>query len=242
MTANSGESVPVRTPVPENETERFIFMVCILAKTMGIEDQPELRHYVELLTQACERHVFEQQCGRGASKVGENEDRKRIIVLFKARYLQSYDMEYSRRVTPVDGRVLGTLAKELQALGITPDEYLRWAFEEFLEENPRMCPPSLRLLGSAIMIDRFKYEFRQQIKDRHELQLRVKEGLDLITRARAQMRVGNPTPEKLRIIKGVLQAYREQRIMIAELRQVVQAMEQDDWSKLGKYEAKDEQG
>ena len=229
------EVAVIRTAVPENEVERFMLMTWCFAKTVGVDEIPEICHYIELLGQVCERHVFEKDCGKSLAKVGENEDRKRFIVIFKARYLQAFDMDYTRKITPVDSKVLGNLVKVLHEMAMTPDEFLRWVFEEFLEENPKFCPPALKFLSSAFVIDRFKYEYKDKIKDQHQLQLRVKEGLDLIVRSRAMLR-GDVSEKQLKIVKNLLQSYREERIMIVDFRNAVIAMEQGNWQELGKYE------
>lgn len=237
--ASEDMGVPVRMAVPENEIDRFMMMVWCLVKTFKIDEQSELCHYVELLGQACERHVFEQKCGKSLSAIGTNEERKRFIIIFKARYLQSFDIDYKRRITPVEMKIIGNLVKDLQDMNITSDEFLRWVFEDFLEENPKFCPPTLKLLASAFIIDRFNFEFKDLIKEKHQIQLKVKEGLDLINRVRSVMRNGISS-EQIELAKDILTKYREERIMVTELREIVTMMEAGEWEKLKKRKGKND--
>ena len=168
-----------RNPVPDDPVQGFSMTVYLLAHQLGIDKIPDVFNYVEMLTESCARHVFEQQ-HKVPPQRKEDKDRKTFIVVFKARYLQLTDFEYDRTVTGVDAKLIKQVNKKLADKSFTIDEYLAWIFDAFLDENPEFCPPSIKWVCSSFVMEKFIYEHRGKIKERHENELHRKEGIAII--------------------------------------------------------------
>ena len=112
-----------RHPVPEDRLERFMGLVYSLVEPFGVDDIPEVHHYVELLGQAVERHIVESKFSVSPqSKMSV--ERRKYISIFKNRYLHLTDQEYSRAITGVDGKLINQLVKILGENGFEVDEWL----------------------------------------------------------------------------------------------------------------------
>jgi hypothetical protein len=211
-----------RHAVPENRIERFMGLVYSLAEPFGIDDIPEVYHYVELLGQAVERHLVESKF-LVLPQHRQTTDRRKFISIFRNRYLSLTDLEYSRAITGIDGRLINQLNKVLEDNAFGVDEFLAWLFDVFLNENPKFCPPSIKFSCSNFVVEKFLYDHRDQIKQRREDEIRKKAALDLISRARVLIRTGSEEDKKK--IVDLLKNYKAGSIMLETLRGEIEKME-----------------
>ena len=198
-------------------------VVYILAMEFGIDEVSEVYHYVELLGEAVARHVFEKHHHMSPQK-RVSVDRKRFLAIFKTRYQQQLDLEYSKKFTPVELKLVNQANKVLLQEGFTPDDFLAWIFEEFLVDNPKFNPPTVKSLCSQFILHSFLNENRELKDSRKRQELDRKAGMDLIQRARGLLR-GKMGDDDKKKVREVLEGYGEQRIMLSELRKVVEGFE-----------------
>jgi len=199
-------------------------MIYSLVEPFGIDEVPEVYHYVELLGQAIERQIVESKFS-DSSQNRTVVDRRKYITIFKNRYLHLTDMEYTRAITGVDGRLINQIIKALNDNGFEVDEYLTWLYGDFLVENPKFCPPSIKFSCSNFVVEKFLYEHREKIKQRREDQVRKKESLDLIARARVLIRTFADDEGVKKKIVDILTGYRDGSIMIEKVRGEIEALE-----------------
>ena len=213
-----------RCAVPENRLERFMGVVYSLVEPFGVEDIPEVFHYVELLGQAIERQIAESKFN-GVPQNTTTKNRKQFISIFKNRYLHLTDLEYSRTITGIDGKMINQLVKTLEENGFEVDEYLKWLFDTFLEENPKFCPPTMKFCCGNFVSEKFLFDHKDVIKKRKDDQLKKKEALDLISRSRVLMRHFSEEGNIKNKIVEVLKNYRDGSIMIDEMRSEIESLE-----------------
>jgi hypothetical protein len=213
-----------RHAVPEDRLERFMGLVYSLVEPFGIEEVPEVYHYIELLGQAIERHIAESRF-TGSPQGRLSVDRRKFISIFKNRYLSTTDLEYTRAITGIDGRLINQLNKALEDNGFEVDEYLTWLFDSFLSENPKFNPPSIKFACSNFAVEKFLYEHKDKIKQRREDKIRKKESMDLISRARILIRHYQDNAEMKNIIVDVLKGYRDGGIMLEKMRSEIERIE-----------------
>jgi len=213
-----------RHAVPEDRLERFMGLVYSLVEPFGIEEVPEVYHYIELLGQAIERHIAESRF-TGSPQGRLSVDRRKFISIFKNRYLSTTDLEYTRAITGIDGRLINQLNKALGDNGFEVDEYLTWLFDSFLSENPKFNPPSIKFACSNFVVEKFLYEHKDKIKQRREDKIRKKESMDLISRARILIRHYQDNAEMKNIIVDVLKGYRDGGIMLEKMRSEIERIE-----------------
>ena len=199
-------------------------VVYSLVEPFGIEDIPEVFHYVELLGQAIERQIVESKFA-GTPQHRMSADRRKFISIFKNRYLHLVDQEYSRAITGVDGRLINQLVKVMTDNGFDVDEYLAWLFEQFLSENPKFCPPTIKFSCSNFVVEKFLYENKEKIKQRREDEIRKKASLDLIARGRVLIRIYASDENIKKKIVDVLTGFRDGSIMIEKLREEIEFLE-----------------
>lgn len=213
-----------RHAVPEDRLERFMGLVYSMAEPFGIHEVPEVYHYIELLGQAIERHIVESKF-TGTPQHRTAADRRKFISIFKNRYLHQTDLEYSRAITGVDGKLMNQLIKIMVDNGFEVDEYLAWLFDEFLSENQKFCPPTIKFACSGFVIEKFLYENKDKIKQRREDQIKKKASLDLIARGRVLIRTFADNEEIKKNIINVLTGFKDGSIMIEKLREFMESLE-----------------
>lgn len=212
-----------KSPVPENREQRFMGVVYVLAEEFGITEIPEVYNYVELLGQAVARSVYEKNHKMSPQKKVHN-DRKRFIAIFKTRYQQLLDLEYSKRITPVEMKLISQTNKKLLEENFTTDDYLEWVFDEFLVENPKFRPPTIKSICSQFILHSFigSNEHKREAKRRKKLNDAA--GMDLIHRARGMIRSGISGEDEKKI-KEVLDGYAKKNIMLSDLRKSIEGLE-----------------
>jgi hypothetical protein len=213
----------IKHPVSDDRVERFMGVVYVLATEFGIKDVPEVYHFVELLGESVARHVFEKNHKMSPQRKVHS-DRQRFIAIFKTRYQQLLDLEYVKKVTPVEGKQIHQTNKELLKEGFTPDEFLEWLFETFLVDNPNFCPPTIKSSCSQFILHSF-FTANREVKDaRKRQELERTAGMDLIQRARGLLRTGMGEADEKKI-RETLKGYGERSIMLSEFRKVVEGFE-----------------
>jgi len=213
-----------RVPMPEDSVERFLVIVLSMVEPFGI-DSPETRdiyHCVELLRESVEKHLFEKEHPLPTKR--KDYHRKRFIAIFKGRYQVLSDLDYSRRVTPVDTKLIDQVNRALKDAGFTCEEYLKWLFEDFLVDNPKFCPPTIRQSCGDFFVQKFLYERRDQMKEKREDDIRKKEAFDLVARGR-KLLAGRLPGEDDKRVRDALKAYSEGRIILSDLKEVIEALE-----------------
>lgn len=211
-------------PVPANNSEKFMAMVYTMADAMCIEEIPEVFHYVELLGDSVARHVFESHHKMSPQKKVHS-NRKRFIAIFKTRYQQLLDLEYTKKITPVEGKMINQSNKYMTKEGFSPDDFLQWVFEEFLVDNPKFRPPTIKSICSQFVQHTFLSENQAQRESKKRQDIDKKDGMDLIQRARGLRRFEKIDKKDDEKLKEVLKEYSERRIMLSEFRKVVQGFE-----------------
>jgi hypothetical protein len=218
-----------RIPVPENRVERFMFIIYSMVEDFGIDQVPEVYRHVELLGEAVDRHIWEERHKVSPSRRVHG-DRKRFISIFRARYLQLTDLEYHRQVTPIDAKLVNQVNRTLHEAGHDAEEYLKWLFENFLVENPKFCPPTMKQVCSNFFIHKFLYESKQGAVVDKEEESRKMEAQDLVARGRLLLRSGL-SAENDEKVREKLKEYSEGHIIIHELRQFIEAVERGSQGK-----------
>ena len=217
-----------RFPIPDAMPERFMGIVYAMLEPFGMDKVPEVMHYVELLAQAVDRHMFNAAHPEQTNR-RENEGRRRFIAVFKQRHLHHTDLEYSRPVVPAEGHNIVSTIKTLEEKGFATDEFLQWVFEVFFEENPKFNPPSIKFVCSRFVVEKFIYENREKIRQKREDQARREEALRVIGRGREVIRLLRDSDRREEMGKMVemLKRYRDGGIMMDELREYIQKAEKD---------------
>lgn len=217
-----------RFPIPESLPERFMGVIYSMLEPFNMDKVPEVMHYIELLSQAVDRHMFNKAHPEQANRK-ENEGRRRFIAIFKQRYLHHTDMEYSRPVVPEEGRNIVLTTKLIEEKGFTTDEFLEWVFDVFFEENPKFNPPSIKFVCSRFVVEKFLFENREVMKQKKEDQARRDEALKVIGRGRIVIRTLRDSGRKDEMEKmlDVFRRYRDRDIMMSELRAYIDKAEKE---------------
>ena len=214
-----------RHAMPEDHLERFMGILYSMMEPFGIDKVPEVCHYVELLGQAIERAVVESKFNGGSAQHRMTADRRKFIVIFRNRYVSLTDLEYTRAITGVDGKMIGQVISILNDKGFEVDEYLTWLFDDFLAENPKFCPPTIKFACGSLAVEKFMFLNRDKIKQKKEELIRKKMSLDLIARARVLIRTFANDENVKKKIADVLRSYRDGSIMIEKMRVDIEDLE-----------------
>ena len=223
-----------RVPVPDDPVAGFAMAVAVLYTQLGIEKFSNVKHYVELLEQACDRHIYEVEHDITPEKKAEKSKRE-FITVFRARYLQFTDLEYESIITGVDARMMLQTCKKLHEKDLDVNDFLGWLFERFFNENPKFLPPSIKQICGAFVWNKFLFENKAVVKEKHRKELANKESLALIARSRVLMRVSDEFDNKecKEKVKKVLREFIDGSIILKEFRGAMEAIEteQATWEK-----------
>jgi hypothetical protein len=176
-----------RVPVPEDAAERFMGIIHSMVGAFGIDKITDVMHYIELLDQSVDRYLFDVKHQVSPQKK-ENEKRRRFIAVFEKRHLHHTDLDYSRPITAIDAKMIIQATEKIEEKGFTTDEFLQWVFEVFLVEEPKFNPPNIHFVCTNFVVEKFLYDNRDRIKQKQEEDIREKDALDVVNRARAVMR------------------------------------------------------
>lgn len=214
-----------RHAVPEDRLQRFMGIVYSLVEPFGVKEVPDVYHFVELLGHAVDRHVAE--AGLPVSQNRQTNNRRKFIAIFKNRFLSNTDLEYRHAVTGVDAKMINQINKILEEKGFEVDEYLAWLFDVFLNDsaNNKYNPPTIKWSCSGWVLDKFIFDNREKIKERVEKEMQEKIVLDLVSRARALIRIHEDDVEMKKKIIGWLKGYSDRSIMLEQLRDEVEKLE-----------------
>lgn len=212
-----------KSPVPSDDLGQFICMLEIQADRWGILDIAEISPYVDCLIQAIGRYKFESKHKVSPQKK-VHQDRKRFIAIFKARYLESMDLDYKNTITSTEGRVISQTIKMLKGEGFTADEYLKWVFEEFLVDNPRFKPTTIKAVCGQHMTHTFLVKNEHIRKERKQQDVVKVETDELLSRARQMVRSGEMSKDDKQKVMNTLKGFSERSIMLSGLRSVIQDM------------------
>jgi len=219
----SKKTSPLRVTLPDEHVVNFWNVVKSLVVPFGVDRVKEVNHYVELLGLAIERHTVEAQFKPSPQKRMTME-RKKFIMVFKQRYLQLTDLEYPRVVSGIDTKMIDQTIEAVKDKGFDLDEYLKWVFDIFLQENPKFMPPNLKQTCSQFFLEQFFYANREQIKSRNQEAIKKKELMDLVSRGRLLIR-GTKDKSVKEDVKTVLKAYRDSSIGMVEFRKKIETIE-----------------
>jgi hypothetical protein len=215
-----------KSPVSEDRIERFFGLVANLAGVCEVEAEPEIYHYVELLGEAVARYSF-QKTHKASPQKKVHDDRTKFIAIFKSRYRMEMDLEYSKKITPIEGKIINQINKLLMAEGFSCEDFLGWFFETFLVENPKFKPPTIKSICSQFIVHSFLAANREVSGLKKKEEVVKKDGMDLIGRARVVMRTEGVAPETLAKLREALKGYSDRRIMLPEFRAVVETAEKE---------------
>ncbi len=210
-----------KIPIPEDKVERFWAMVLMLAQEMGIDNHKDIYHNVELLGESVERHIVESNLPSSPQKrLGQN--RAKFIAIFKKRYVILTDFEYEKVITPADGKLIGQINKKLSDNGMDCDDYMKWLFEDYLPDNLKFCPPSIKQICAQFFISKFLFDYKDVAKDKKKKKLRESEALDLLNRCRVLARLPDQDQDIVDAIKETVRVYAKEKDMsLEELRKRV---------------------
>lgn len=217
-----------RVPIPEDNVERFMTLILSMVEPCGIDQIPEIMHYVELLSQQVDYHVYSKK-NKISPQKKVHEDRKRFIRIFKQRYRLAYDLEHSSRLTGADGKMINQANRFLIKEGFDCDEYLKWVFEEFLVDNPRFAPANIKQVCSNFVLHKFIVANDEVRKERYDDERRKKDLMALIGKGRAMARDAKDRGDEKfaeRVTK-VLKDFRDNNMVQEEFKKAIFALESE---------------
>jgi hypothetical protein len=199
--------------------------VYLMAELCGIDRVPDVYRYVELLGEKIGEHIFEKT-HKISPRTKQTKERKRFIAVWKSRYEQTYDLEYGRSISQAEGKLIRQANDKLAEFGFTADEYLAWLFEEFLPENPRLCPPQIKMFCGIHFLNAFLDANREIREARMRQEVDKAVGLDLIARSRVLMRSeGQLLKSERQNVREAVKKYGDKDIMLHEFRKIIEGFE-----------------
>ena len=179
-------------------------------------------HYLRLHFEELDRFSFDQTHPKSIDKKLDLE-KNRFLAIFKTKYLELTDLEYPQAYSDVEVKMIKQLVGSLLEKGFTCDEFLKWVFDDFLKAEPKFSPPSAKFTCSAFVVNKFLFENKEAMKQKHEQAMRQQQVLDLIARARIMIRQSG-SKEEAEEIKKFIKKYSDDGV-IAALRDSVESFE-----------------
>ena len=180
-----------RVPVPKNRHLMFKMRLIQDAELFRVLDDPNIANCIDLLVKAVDRHVNDSVTGIGKNRFKRKsaEDKAQFISLFKTKYYQYYDVEYSIKPTGTDMKMIGDLSGKLKGINSSFEEYVTWWFDEFLPNNKNIKPPCIKSLSSNHWLQQFKVDHSSIIKNRKKKSDDTLLSANVLEKARELMRV-----------------------------------------------------
>jgi hypothetical protein len=213
-----------KNPVPEDGIQRFMQVVLSLVEPFGVDKEEDVHHYVVLLQKAVERNIFNRK-NKGSLDTEEKREIRKFIAIFKQRYLQLVDNEYTDRPTPIEGRLIKSVVGKVQEAGLTGEDYLKWTFDEFLPENRKFIPPNIKQICANTFVAKFIYEKRGDVEKKKEMGIQSKDITDLANRSKALIRNPDVPEADKKNLRKALKKTTSGDIILEELRTQIEGFE-----------------
>jgi hypothetical protein len=225
-----------RVPVPKDRYLMFKMRLMQDAELLKVCDDPNVSNCIDLLVKAVDRHVNDSVTGIGKSRFKRKtkEDRAQFISLFKTKYYQHYDVEYSVKITNVDMKIIGDLSGKLKEVNSSFEEYITWWFDDLLPNNKNIKAPCFASLSSGHWIQQFKVANSSVIKKRKKKTDDKLLSSNALEKARELMRVyrekdrGRAKKEetdKIKALARYILDYTEQKISLEDFAVEVRKIE-----------------
>ena len=170
-----------------SEFECYKDLIKVLAVKLDIYDDNEVKHYIDLLIQCLDSRIYEKKIDRK-----EKLPVREFLKIFKQRYCLFTGYEYDYPLSEVDGTCIKEVLIKLAKLSLTPNDYLGWFFDKFMEDpynKKKNGPPSLKGVCSNFIYDRFRFEEKDRIKAIQEALAATKDQNAIFTKARELKRI-----------------------------------------------------
>ncbi len=97
-------------------------------------------------------------------------EKKRFIALFKKKYVESCNMQFTDPITPVNQVNISRVITDLKAEGGRYNEFIEWFFDDYcsLEENKKFMPPQINYMCSNFVVKKYIYNMKDTFRMRKE--------------------------------------------------------------------------
>jgi len=186
-----------RKRVDPDSFHRFRNLLLELANVYEIRNDKNCDMAIECLLEELERAEFERT-HKMPTKKKEQMQAEQYIAMFRHKYYLLFDLEYTKKVDgPIEIKIIKNVVKMLEDNHCSIEDYLNWAFDVFLPENRKFCPPAIRTTCSDFMVHKFLVEQKEVIAKRHEDDKEKMEEKQILAHGRMLVRT-LPNKEEIR--------------------------------------------
>jgi len=175
-----------RRSIPKNPFERFRLWLWEMDELYDLHSEVEVGRAVDILSDALTRSI---------ERTSVNMKRKSpihvYIAVFKGKYVELIDREYARDILGADIRAIKRMCDALRVESASPEDYLCWFFDDFLVDNPRFCPPTIKSSCSEAWFEKFLFVNKSKIRMQKQQEAQNLEVRRLTQEARELYRISN---------------------------------------------------
>ena len=131
----------------------------------NIKDSLEI--FLDNITTTQSLNNIEKICS-GEAKDVKNSETNKFITIYREKYLELTDFNCDEKINNTCYVIVRAFIDKLNKQGSTVNEYLMWFFDDFLADNPKLCPPTIRLSISSSVTAKFFFEMKDKLKARKE--------------------------------------------------------------------------
>ena len=144
---------------------------------MWVSD-PDFKRVSPALNQALTTLLNEVKLQNALKEMGEelsgagsvNDEKKKFIAIFKSKFLEYTDFEYTEDITSVTSCLVVKLNERLIREGTNSQEYLNWFFDEWAREerNKKYMPPNISFVCTSWIVDKYIFVHKDSLRIRQK--------------------------------------------------------------------------
>lgn len=180
----------MRKKVSDDNYKRFHFWLIEHAKLFGVDKDPNIMNAIHIVLDA-----IESRLGTPDTKEKEDSNALNFWMLYKAKFLQCYDIQCLETLSPKLHKITKTLIEKLEQKSVDMEMYVDWLFDDFYENNT--LSPNLGLSLSNNVLQQFFLENKEQIKRKLEEQRKQALYDETVKRARILIREANESDKEM---------------------------------------------
>lgn len=98
----------------------------------------------------------------------EKQDKIAFINLFKRKYLELTDLNFSDPITPINQVNINRVITDINREGGNYTEFIEWFFDDFcsLESNKKFLPPQINFMCSSNVVNKYLFLMKDTLKMR----------------------------------------------------------------------------
>ena len=216
------ETVNVRKPADTaSRYELFRYWLVSNAELYEVTRDDDVMAALRGLERTLAQRIKDEETGGHRKRKRKNRKREKYVLIFKRKYVEQFDLQYTNNVTTGEGRGIDDVIRKLEENHLSVDEYLSWFFDAIMDRPDEVRTPRIKTTFAITFLDSFIVQSKQITKRRMREADEVTKERDLFHRLRVLVREGH------KALVEDMKNYRNGGMTLLELQTKIEELEEE---------------